>query len=372
MAEKDYYEILGVSKDASQKEIKKAFRRLAQKYHPDKKGGDTKKFQKINEAYQTLSNEKKRNMYDRFGSAYKQAGGQAGSSGFGGFSNWGGFSRQSGSRAGVDFEDFGFGDLFSSFFSGGSRKRQKRSTRQGKDLAAEQEIEFKQAIFGTNKKMILDHLVKCDKCGGTGAEPGSGMKTCDKCNGKGQIVSTRSTIFGTVKNARICPKCKGQGEIPKTRCSKCQGEGRVREREEIKVKIPAGVKSGSVIKLSGKGEAGPKGAKSGDLYVTIKVKPSSDFKRQGRTIYYTKEIPLTTALLGGKVKVKTVDGKVNLKIPPQTSPGKKIRLKGKGAPDISTGSNSRGDQIVKIKLQIPDKLTKKQKKLIEELKDQGL
>ncbi len=368
---KDYYDILGVDKDASQKEIKNAFRRLAQKYHPDKKQGSAEKFKKVNEAYQTLSDKQKRQKYDQFGKSYKQAGGQGqgGPSGFGNFSDFADFARKQGQRrAGVDFEDLDFSDLFSSFF-GGSR-RQRSSRVRGSDLKAEQDIEFKEAIFGTKKQIILNHLVVCDKCGGSGADPDSGMKTCDRCDGKGKTINARSTIFGTVKNARVCPKCRGKGEIPKTKCDKCQGEGRYRKKEKMKVKIPAGVETGSVIKLAGKGDAGPRGSAPGDLYIRIKVKPSPDFKRDGQTIYYTKEIPLTTALLGGKVKVKTVDGKVNLKIPSKTSHGKKIRLKGKGAPSIK--GNSRGDEIVKVHIKIPKKLTRKQKELLKKLKKQGL
>src|SRR6056297_307538 len=292
---KDYYETLGVDKNASQKEIKSAFRRLAQKYHPDKKHGSTEKFKKVNEAYQTLSNENKRRMYDQYGKSYKQAGpqGQGGGAGFGDFSDFADFARQQGrARAGVDFEDLDFSDLFSSFFGGGGSRRQTSSRRTGSDLKAVQEIDFKEAIFGTKKEIILNHLVVCDKCDGSGADPESGMKKCDHCNGAGRVTNMRSTIFGTIKNTTICPKCRGEGKIPETKCDKCQGEGRYRTKEKMIIKIPAGVEDGSVIKLNGKGDAGPIGSRPGDLYIRISVKSDPDFNREGKTIYYTKEIPL--------------------------------------------------------------------------------
>ncbi|MCD4705541.1 molecular chaperone DnaJ [bacterium] len=356
----DYYKVLGVEKSASQDEIKKAFRKLAHKYHPDKKHGDEKKFKEINEAYQTLSDESKRKQYDQFGSSFNQGnmGGGAGYSGFEGFS--GGFHN---ARQG-DFE-FDLGDIFNDFFGG---KQTKRASK-GRDMEVDLEIDFVDMMTGVEKTIKLAKNVVCPKCSGSGAEPGTKMKTCSHCNGKGKTEQIRNTIFGAVRTASVCPECKGDGEIPEKKCSQCRGAGIMEDAEEMKIKIPAGINNGGIIKVPGKGEAIKHGI-SGDCYINVHINSSNKFKRVNYDLETTKHIELTQAILGDKIEIETPLEKVKMKIPSGTQSGKKFVLRKKGVPHLRGFGN--GDLIVEVVVKIPDRLSFKQKRLVKEMKEQGL
>jgi len=337
----DYYKILGVDKKASKAEIKKAYRNLAKKYHPDK-GGDAEKFKKINAAYEVLSDDEKRAQYDQFGSAGPNMGG------FGG-----GFQ---GGNVNMD----GFEDIFSSFFGGGAgRQRTRRNTR-GADLEVELKIPFEDAMKGVVKKFKSNHYKKCEKCDGVG---GKGEKTCEQCHGKGSIAQQLRTPFGIIQQQTTCPSCDGTGKNFAEKCSKCYGEGRYKSSETIKVEIPAGVQDGETLRVRGQGEAGLRGGQTGDLFVHVRVEPSLKFKREGLDIHSVLEIPIFKALLGGKFIVDTFWGKVELKIPELTRDGEKFRIKGKG---VKRGSQQ-GDHIVEIKYKMPRKLTSSMREKLEEL-----
>ncbi len=359
---KDYYEILGVSKDASQEEIKKAFHKLAHKYHPDK-GGDAEKFKEINEAYQVLGNKEKRAQYDRFGSTFEG----------GGF--YGSGSQESPFGANFDFNSFGnfdssiFEDIFSEFFGGQSPfggKRQKKE----KDIIIDIYISLEEAFHGVDKEIRLKKWVLCNKCKGSGAEIKSKTTECPSCRGQGSVKEIHKTFFGSFTKTNICPQCGGKGDIPEKKCSKCHGEGRVREVENIVVSIPAGISSGETLKISGKGESGGRILKSGDLYIRVHIEPDSRFKRRGDDIYYDLTIKFSEAALGAKKDIPTLAGEVELKIPAGTQNGKLLRLKGMGMPKID--KRGRGDMYVKINVKTPTRLTRAQKKIIEELRREGL
>lgn len=388
MPEKDYYQILGVNKNASPEEIKTAFRQLAQKYHPDKGGGNAEKFKEINQAYQTLSDPEKRKLYDQYGSAFEQAQSRGGFSGFDNFRDWASWAeamRESGGTR-VDFEDFdfgNFGDIFGDLFSAGGESafgrgfgRSSKTSRsyRGQNIEIELAMDFQQAVFGAEKDIRLERYVKCEICKGAGYEPGVNLITCRNCNGKGQIIQVQSTFFGSFRSSMVCSQCQGRGKVPEKKCHQCRGQGREMRSSEIKIKIPAGISHGQSIRLSGQGQAGEQGAASGDLYVTVLVRPDPKFKRQGDDIFYEKEISISQTVLGGKVDMETVDGLVELKIPAGTPSGQEIRLRGKGVPHLSSRglSRGRGDQIVIIKVKIPRKLTRKQRGLLEELGQEGL
>ncbi|MDD3480880.1 MAG: molecular chaperone DnaJ [Patescibacteria group bacterium] len=360
---KDYYEILGVSKSASTDEIKKAYRKLAQKYHPDKGGSadDEKKFKEMNEAYKILSDPEKRKQYDQFGHAAPGAG-QGAPGGF----NWSDFAQGGYNTGGfnINFEDLGgIGDIFGDMFGGGRTRRPQK----GADLETQVTIDFKDAYKGIEKEIVLEKYFECDKCKGTGAEPGTSVKTCPTCGGSGQVKTARQTMFGTFAQVTTCTECRGTGKIPEKKCMKCNGEGRIRERKGIKVKIPAGIESGQTIRLTGKGEAGPTGIPSGDLYLSVIVRPDKRFERDGADIHSEVEISFPEAALGTTVLVETVEKKVNLKIPAGTQSGKIFRLSGKGMPVINSGR--RGDHLVKIHVKTPTRLSRKQKKLLEEFRE---
>ncbi len=387
MAEKDYYQILGLNKSASLEEIKTAFRKLAQKYHPDKNGGNVEKFKEINQAYQILSDPEKRKMYDQYGSAFEQAQARGGFSGFDNFRDWASWAEaMRGAGTGVDFEDFGFGDLgdiFANLFSGGGesvfsrgfgRPSKGSQSRKGQNIEVELTVDFKQAVFGAEKNIKLERYVKCEICQGLGYEPGAKFITCPVCKGSGQIIQAQSTFFGSFQTRVVCSRCQGQGETPEKECHQCRGQGRVKKISELKIKIPPGIAHSQSIRISGQGQAGRKGTSAGDLYITVLVRPDPRFDRQGDDIFYEKEISISQAVLGGRIEVETIDGLVELKIPSGTSSGQKIRLRGKGVPHLmpSRLGRSRGDQIVGVKIKIPKKLTKKQKELLEELGQQGL
>lgn len=363
MNKRDYYEVLGVSKSASDDEIKKAFRRLAVKHHPDKEGGDEAKFKEINEAYEVLKDTSKRQRYDQFGHA-GVGGGQAGGgySGFEGFD----FGQAGGQRVNFDFGDMGFGDIFSSFFgdSFGGGARTKRASR-GNDLETNITLDFEEAIFGVEKKISLDLKDTCDHCKGKTVEPGYELITCKTCHGSGQVTHTHNTMFGQIRQASVCPTCKGRGKEPEKVCTVCRGSGTMRKQKDIKVKIPQGIDDGVAMRLRGMGEApvdGGQGGK-GDLYVNIKVKPHKKFTREGDLILSKEKIAMVDAILGAEVQVETVDGQKTLKIPAGTQPGTDFKLRGLGVPHLN--NSQRGDHIIQIQVEIPKRLTKKQKELIE-------
>ncbi len=364
----DYYKILGVDKKASQDEIKKAFRKLAHKYHPDKKDGDEAKFKEVNEAYQVLSNKEKRAQYDRFGSAGYNMGGFGGGAGqgFGGFDfsqfqqgaqGFGGFD--TGSWSGTGFGDIDLGDLFGGGF-GSRRSRQKR----GPDLQTRIEISFKESVFGAQKSLQLEHNKICNECGGTGAQKGSELETCSECHGSGQVQQRMMGIFATVAE---CPTCHGKGKIPKEKCKKCRGAGIVREKETVEFKIPAGVKNGDTLRIAGRGEA-ISGGIPGDLYIHVIVKPDKNFKRNGLDLVTEQDITVSEAILGTKRKIKLLDdSEIEIKIPAGTQSGTLLRVSGKG---IHT-KHGKGNLMVKVHVHIPKKLSKKAKEAVEILQKEG-
>ena len=357
MSEKrDYYEVLGVSKDADAKEIKKAYRKLAMKYHPDKNPGDKaaeEKFKEINEAYEVLSDEEKRSTYDRFG--HDGLNGQAGfggGQGFGGFGGSGGFG---------GFEDI-FGDIFGSGFggfggSGGSSRR--RGPRRGADIRQSVTIKFEEAAFGKKIKVKINRSEECDECHGSGAKPGTTKKTCPTCHGSGTVQSVQRTPFGNIASQSTC---NGEGEINESPCNKCHGKGSVRKTKTIEVDIPAGIDDGQMIKLSGQGEVGEKGGPRGDLYIVVNVQKHEIFTREGYDVYIEMPIRFTQAALGDKLEVPTLDGKVSYNLPEGTQTGTVFRLREKGIPKLR--SNSRGDQYVKVIIDTPKKLNDEQKELL--------
>lgn len=367
MAKKDYYEILGVPRDASESDIKKAFRKIAHKHHPDQAKGDKKeaekKFKEAAEAYEILGDKQKRAQYDQFGHASTGAGG-GGGQGFGGFDfSGGGFNF--GGDAG------GFGDIFETFFGGGSRRTKQRRANRGADIEARIKIKFNEAIFGTTAEFKLDRLQKCEHCKGNGAEPGSKISKCKTCHGTGEVTVTRQTVFGNMRHTGICPDCNGEGETFEKKCTACHSTGRSRKTEKVKVKIPAGVSNGAVIRLNGQGEAGTKGGPSGDLFVHIMVEASREFERRGADVYSTQSIYMLQAVLGDEIKVKTVHGDIKLKIPAGTQSHQTFKLKNYGSPKLN--SSDRGDHYVKIVVEIPKKPSRKEKELFQELiKESGL
>lgn len=360
MTKRDYYEVLGVKKDASADEIKKAFRRLAVLHHPDKEGGDETKFKEVNEAYEVLKDSEKRQRYDQFGHA--GVGGAAGGPSAGGAYGTGGFNFN-GQNINFDFGDMGLGDIFSSFFGGGGPQRSK--TRRGNDVETAIELTFEEAIFGVTKKLELNLQAECEHCKSKGAEPGYELKTCPECKGSGQVVTAMRTIFGNIQQASVCPKCGGQGKTPEKDCTICHGKGVKRKDQTVELKIPAGIDDGATIRLREHGEAIQNGPK-GDLYVHIRVKPHKKFTREGNLILSHETVDMVTAVLGGQLKVDTVDGKVTMKVPAGTQSGSDFKLSNHGVPHIK--SESRGAHIVTLDVEIPTKLSKRQKELLQEFK----
>ena len=355
---KDYYKILGVDKKADKEEIKKAFRNLAHKYHPDKKTGDAEKFKEINEAYIILSDEKKRAQYDAFG----QTGPQFGGNGFNDFD----FSQftQGFSQNGAQGFEFDFGDIFGDVFGGSQRPRSKR----GRDISIDMELTFEESVFGVNRSVLLNKVSKCDNCAGTGGEKSSEMKTCETCNGKGSIREVKRTFFGQFESTSVCNVCHGTGKIPKVKCHVCHGQGVYKKETEIKVKIPSGIDNGEMIRLSGMGEAVPYG-QSGDLYIKIYIKKHPFFRKDGLNLLMDHSIKLTEAILGGEETVHTLDGEIKIKIPEGISHGEVLRIKGRGIP---SSSGRRGDILIKINIQIPKRISKETRKLVETLQKEGI
>ena len=361
MSKRDYYEVLGVSKTATQDELKKAYRKLARKYHPDLNKDNeeaAEKFKECNEAYSVLSDDQKRAQYDQFGHAAFENGGMGGGGGFGGAGGFGGFGGS------------GMEDIFDMFFGGqGGRggSRAKTGPQRGADLRFDLEITFEEAAFGLEKEINLYRDETCDHCHGEGAEPGSKVESCPECNGTGYVRFTQNTMFGQMVNERPCSRCKGEGKIISEPCKECRGKGTVKRNKKLKVKIPAGVDNGSRLRVSGEGEAGAKGGPNGDLYVYLYVKPHKFFERDGTTVLCEVPINIVQATLGADIKVPTLDGQVTMKVPEGTQPGKVLRLKGNGIPSLRGGS--RGDQLVRIKVVVPTKLSDKQKDALRKFAD---
>ena len=359
---KDYYNVLGIDKKASKDDIKKAFRRLAHKYHPDKGGTDESKFKEITEAYSVLSDDKKRREYDAYGQAFaggaSRGGGQAGQD-FGGFD----FSQfQQGFGQGAEFD---FGDIFGDIFSGRGARSQ---TPRGRDISIDLEISFKDAVFGTMRTVLIAKVSTCNLCHGTGALPGTELETCATCNGSGRVHETRNSILGQFTSVRACTVCDGSGKIPKEKCTECKGHGVKRKQEEIKVTIPAGIDNGEMIRLPQQGEAIKTGV-AGDLYVKIHVKPHATFRREGLNLIMNLPVKLTDALLGTTVPVETLEGKIlEVKIPPMKRAEELLRVAGKGIPLEGT----RGDLIIRLEVALPHKLSGTARKTVEELKTEGL
>ncbi|MED2777609.1 molecular chaperone DnaJ [Bacillus thuringiensis] len=341
MSKRDYYEALGLSKGASTDEIKKAYRRLAKKYHPDvsKEENAIEKFKEVQEAYEVLNDDQKRAQYDQFGHA-------GANQGFGGFGGG---------------EDFGFEDIFSSFFGGG-RRRGPNAPRQGADLQYQVTLDFEEAIFGKELNLEIPVEDPCDTCKGSGAKPGTSRETCKHCSGSGQVSVEQNTPFGRIVNRQACGYCSGSGQMINEKCTTCHGSGKVRKRKKINVKIPAGIDNGQQIRVSGKGEAGVNGGSAGDLYVVVHVKNHKFFEREGDHIFYEMPLTFVQMALGAEVEVPTVHGKVKLKIPAGTQTGTEFRLKGKGAPNVR--GYGQGDQHVVVRVVVPTKLTSYQKKML--------
>ncbi len=365
---KDYYQTLGVDKKASQDDIKKAFRKLAHKYHPDKSGGDEAKFKEVSEAYAVLGDEKKRREYDAYGQAFPGGGPRAGSAGAGmGGNPFGGFDFsqfQQGGFGGQNVE-FDFGDIFGDLFGGRGGRAQKP---RGRDISIDLEIPFKDAIFGTERTVLLAKVSTCDLCKGSGAKPGTELETCKTCNGSGQVHEIRNSILGQFTSVRPCEACHGTGKIPKEKCPECKGHGVRRKQEEIKITVPAGIENGEMIRLPQQGEA-VAGGTSGDLYVKVHVKPHAQFRREGSSLVMDLPVKLTDALLGTTVSIATLEGKtLEVKVPQMKKAEELLRVRGNGVPV----GRDRGDLIIRLEVALPQKLSGKAKKAIEDLNAEGL
>lgn len=360
MAKRDYYEVLGIGKSASDDEIKKAFRKKAIEHHPDKQGGDEAKFQEINEAYEVLKDERKRQRYDQFGHA--GVGSSAASDGGNPYAGFGG-----GQNVNFDFGDLGLGDILGSFFGGGggfggqSRGQKAR----GRDVETSVDLTFEEGVFGVERSLKVQLEDTCEHCKGTTAEPGYELITCDTCKGSGQTVRVTRTVFGDIQQAVICPTCKGTGKVPEKQCTVCHGKGTRQKSQVIKLKIPAGIDDGATIRLREQGEAIANGPK-GDLYVNIRVKPHKLFTREGDLILSEAHVSMVDAALGTEIDVSTVDGEVRMKIPAGTQSGTDFKLSGHGVPHLK--GSGRGAHIVTIIVDTPSKLSKKQQELLREFK----
>ncbi len=360
---KNYYDILGISKSATEDDIKKAFRKLAQKFHPDKKGGDEAKFKEVSEAYSVLSDKKKRAEYDTYGKTFA-GGGQSGpgAGGFGGFdfsSFQQGFGGFNGQNVEFDIVDI-FGDIFGGATAGGQGR--------GRDISIDIELTFKDSVFGAERRVLISKVGVCDTCAGSGAKKGSKMISCKTCNGKGEIRETRNTFFGNFTSARLCPTCTGKGETPENVCEACHGDGVMKKQEEIHIAVPAGVQDGEMIRMPGRGEA-TKGGSAGDLYVKLHVKKDSSFSREGNNLLTALPIKLTDALLGGEYRIRTLEGEESITVPAGVVHGENIRIRGKGVP---TARGVRGDLVVRIDIEFPKKLSRTARDLIDKLRAEGL
>lgn len=360
----NYYDILGVSKNASQDDIKKAFRKLAHKHHPDKSGGDEKKFKEINEAYQVLSDTAKRARYDQTGQDFHSQGQSSASGAGNGFGGFEGFSRNGGG-AGFDFSGTGFEDIFSDIFGGGGGRSQGSRSRGGSDITVDIEISFEEMVKGVKKNIRLRKMSHCDHCHGTGGDPGSKEEVCSDCHGSGQVRRAVQTVFGAFAQAVICERCHGRGKTYREKCHVCHGTGRVNKEEEIPINIPAGIDNNQTLSLEGYGTAGEDGTPSGDLFVTVHITPHTFLKRKGSDIISEIQITFPQAVLGDKINVETIEGPVTMKIPAGTQPGEVFRIRGKGIPHL--GHFGRGDHLVTVSLFVPKKISRAEKDLIEKL-----
>ena len=360
-SKRDYYEVLGVPKDADDAALKKAYRVLAKKYHPDANPGDAEaeaKFKEASEAYGILSDPENRKMYDQFGhAAFEQGGGAGGAGGFGGFDFSG------------DMGDI-FGDIFGDLFGGGRSYSRGASNgpMRGANVRTGVRVTFEEAVFGCTKEIELTLKEECATCHGTGAKPGTSPVTCAKCNGKGKIVYTQQSFFGQVQNVQTCPDCRGTGKIVKEKCSDCYGTGYISKKKTIQVTIPAGIDNGQSIRIAGKGEPGVNGGERGDLLVEVTVSRHPIFKRQDTTIFSTAPISFATAALGGTIRIKTVDGDVEYEVKPGTQTDTKVRLRGKGVPTLRN-KNIRGDHYVTLVITVPEKLNDEQKEALRRFDD---
>lgn len=361
---KDYYQILGVDKKASKDDIKKAFRKLAHQYHPDKKGGDAEKFKEVNEAYTILADDQKRAQYDMYGSAYA-GGGNGGGSGSANWQDFGNFDfSQFTGGAGFNGEAFDLGDIFGEFFGGGRSSRGKR----GRDISIDLELSFEESIFGVERAFLLNKVSVCEICKGSGAKSGSEMIECKTCGGKGKIREVKRSIFGSIEVAKVCEVCTGAGKIPKEKCDYCAGLGTLKKEDEVKVKIPSGIENGEMIRLTGHGEA-LKGGTAGDLYIKVHVSKHKTFRKEGNDLVMNLNVLLSDALLGAEYDIHTLDGLSKLKIPEGVNTGDILQIKGKGVP---TTGKSRGDILVHVKVLLPKKLSKSAREAIHKLKQEGI
>ena len=360
MAKKDYYDVLGVSKNATDAEIKSSFRKLAKKYHPDlnKEEGAAEKFKEVQEAYEVLSDANKRKTYDQFGhAAFEQGGGAGGGNPYGGF---GGFN-----TSGFGFDDIDLGDILNAAFGGGfggSRRRNSNRPVRGEDVLYRMNISFKEAVFGTKKDITLDLTDSCETCDGKG---GFNEKTCENCHGSGRVTSTQSSLFGVFQSQTTCPECNGTGKSFERRCTDCKGKGFVKKRKTITVTIPEGVDNGTQIRIKGKGEAGINGGENGDIYVEFKVAEDEIFNREGNDLYMDVPINIAEATLGCEKEIPTLEGNIIVNIPSGSQTNDKLRVKGRGVPYIN--STKKGDLYLVLDVVVPTKLDRSQKKLFEEL-----
>lgn len=364
-SKKDYYEALGVTKTASKDDIKKAFHKLAHKFHPDKKEGDADKFKEVSEAYSVLSDDKRRAEYDSYGRVFGGGGGPSAGSGFGGANGGFDFSQFQDAFTQGGFSGAEWGDVFSDFFSNGGSPR---GTSRGRDISIDLEISFRDSVFGVKRTVLLAKTSVCDACQGSGGVLGTDMVTCTHCNGQGKVHETSNSFFGTVTMVQPCKHCKGAGKIPKEKCHVCRGEGVYKKQDEIVIAVPAGIDGGEMIRLQGLGEA-VAGGQSGDLYVKVHVAPDQRFKKDGPNLVTELSVKLTDALLGATYNIDTLEGSETLDIPQGVRHGEMLKVVGKGVPQ---GPRKRGDLYVKVKINLPTKLSKSARATIEKLKEEGI
>lgn len=356
---KDYYNILGVEKNASKDDIKKAFRKLAHQYHPDKQSGDEARFKEIGEAYSVLSDDKKRAEYDAYGRVFSGGNTDGGAQDF----DFGNFDFSQFTQNGFGNVEFDLGDLFGDFFQG-SRGRARR----GRDISIDLEIPFRDAIFGTERNVLITKTSTCDACDGTGGKPGTETVSCTTCNGAGKIHETRNSFLGAISTVRLCPTCAGAGTVPKEQCEKCAGQGVRKQQTEVGISIPAGVEDGEMIRVPAGGEQ-LRGGAAGDLYVKMHIETDAVLRKEGHNLIYPLNVKLTDALLGASYTVASLDGDISVKIPAGITHGEYLRVRGKGVP---YGRNARGDLMVHVQIVFPKKLSGKAKRIVEQLQQEGL